>query len=112
MSGLRKRRGRGRSDHPDLDLFDLEGSDPETLLSGRIPDPLPQHTPLFRALARMLTAVEARLRARGGTSLRMVIRIFWGVIAAIGIFLLVGPVINKPLGIDDILDSAELSEVD
>lgn len=94
------------------DIFDIEGSDPESLHSGRIPDPQPGHTPLFRALARALTAIEERLRARGGRPLRLAIRVFWGLIAAIGIFLLVGPVINKPLDIDDILASADVDEVD
>lgn len=94
------------------DLFDLAGSDPELLNSGRIPDPQPEHTPFFRWLARVFTAVEARLRARGDTSVRNAIRFFWGFVAIVGVFLLVGPIINKPLDIDDVLDSAKLSEVD
>lgn len=94
------------------DLFDLSGSDPELLNSGRIPDPQPEHTPFFRWLARIFTAIEARLRARGDTSVRNAIRFFWGFVAIIGVFLLVGPVINEPLDLDDVLDSAKLSEVD
>jgi len=101
-----------RNENHRFDPFDIAGSDPETLHSGRIPDPEPAHTPLFRALARGLTAIEERLRARGGKPLRVAIRVFWGLAAAAGAFLLVGPVINAPLSIDDILDSADLDEVE
>lgn len=94
------------------DFFDLAGSDAELLNSGRIPDPQPGHTALFRWMARVLTAAEARLRARGGTGMRSLIRLFWGLLAAIGAFLLIGPIINKPLDIDDILASAKIETVD
>lgn len=94
------------------DLFDLEGSDAETLNTGRIPDPQAEHTPLFRWMARVLNAIEARLRARGALAVRWVIRSLWTIIALVGIVLLIGPVINKPLDIDDVLDSADISEVD
>ncbi|RGE22765.1 DUF2207 domain-containing protein [Leucobacter sp. wl10] len=97
---------------PAPDFFDLEGSDPELLNSGRLPDPQPQHTPLFRWLARLLTSVEARLRARGDRLLRNAIRFVWVLVALAGAFLLFGPIINKPLNIDDVLDSAKVSEVD
>lgn len=93
-------------------FFDLAGSDPELLNSGRIPDPAPEHTPLFRWLASALQRLEATLRARGGQNLRFLIRFVWGVIAAIGIFLLVGPIVNKPLDFDDIIASADVDEVD
>ena len=95
-----------------LDLFDLAGSDPDTLSSGRIPDPQPAHTPLFRFLARVLTGVEERLRARGGPGLRVGIRAVWVAIAVIGAFLLVGPIINKPMEFEEVIESAQLSEVD
>ena len=94
------------------DPFDLEGSDPELLNTGRIPDPQPEHTALFRWLAGVLTAVEARLRAVGGVSLRWMIRIACGLIGAVGVFLLVGPVINEPMDFDDVIASAEVDEVD
>ncbi|MFT4232271.1 MAG: DUF2207 domain-containing protein [Leucobacter sp.] len=97
---------------PAPDFFDLAGSDPELLNSGRIPDPQPGHTPLFRWLARVLTAVEARLRARGDASVRIVIKSFWLLVMGVGVFLLVGPIINKPLDLDDVLDSAKVSKVD
>lgn len=93
-------------------FFDVAGTDPEQLKSGRIPDPQPAHTPLFRWLARVLSTVEQFLRARGGKTLRTGIRLFWGALAAIGIFLLVGPVLNKPLDFDDIIDSASVADVD
>lgn len=96
----------------DPDFFDLAGSNPELLNSGRIPDPQPAHTPLFRWLATVFTSIEARLRARGGAPLRTAIKIFWGLVAAIALFLLVGPVINKPLDFDEVIDAAEISEVD
>lgn len=84
----------------------------ELLNSGRIPDPQPEHTALFRALARALTATEARLRAAGGVSLRWGIRFLCVLVAAIGVFLLVGPVINAPMSFDEVIDSAAVDEVD
>lgn len=93
-------------------IFDVAGTDPEQLRSGRIPDPQPEHTPLFRWLARVLATIEAFLRARGGKGLRRGIRLFWGAIAAIGILLLVGPVLNKPMDFDDVLASADVDDVD
>lgn len=97
---------------PGADFFDLAGSDPELLNSGRIPDPAPAHTPLFRWLARVLTAVESRLRARGGPGVRNALRVGWALIAAVGIFLLVGPVINKPLDFEAVIAAADVAEVD
>lgn len=97
---------------PGQDFFDLAGSDPELVNSGRIPDPAPAHTPLFRWLARVLTWAEARLRARGGKPLRTGLRILWALIAAVGVFLLVGPVINKPLDFDAVIAAAKVDQVD
>ena len=97
---------------PSPDFFDLAGSDPELLQSGRIPDPEPGHTPLFRWLARVLQLVEARLRARGDASVRNAMRYFWALLALVGVFLLVGPVINEPLDFDDVVASAEIDDVD
>ena len=93
-------------------FFDLAGSDPELLNSGRIPDPAPEHTPLFRWLAAALQRLEAFMRARGGRSLRFLIRFFWGALAAVSVFLLVGPIINEPLDFDDVIASADIDEVD
>ncbi|WP_125098198.1 hypothetical protein [Leucobacter chromiireducens] len=97
---------------PGPDFFDLAGSDPELLNSGRIPDPAPAHTPLFRWLARILTAVEARLRARGDASVRTALRVGWALLAAVGLFLLFGPIVNKPLDFDEVIAAAEVDEVD
>lgn len=67
----------------------------------------PRHTPLWALLSTWLLALEAWLRSHGGTPLRAGIRGFWALVAGIGIFLLVGPVINAPLSFDDITSSAE-----
>ncbi|PRI11364.1 hypothetical protein [Leucobacter massiliensis] len=107
-----RRRGPRRGSEPGFDPFDLAGSDPELLNSGRIPDPQPAHTPLFAWLARILTAVEARLRARGDATVRNAIRALWAIVALVGAFLLVGPIVNEPLDIDDVLASAKIDEVD
>lgn len=94
------------------EVFDIPGTDPELLRSGRIPDPQPEHTALFRGLATILTKIETFLRARGGLSLRWLIRFFWGALAAVSVFLLVGPVINQPKTFDQIIASAKLATVD
>lgn len=109
---MSRRADRRRRGTPASDVFDLAGTDPELLHSGRIPDPQPAHTPLFRWLAGVLSALEAFLRARGGTSLRFGIRFLWGLVAAVGLFLLFGPIINKPLDFDEVIESAKVSEVD
>ncbi|WP_382306572.1 DUF2207 domain-containing protein [Herbiconiux sp. UC225_62] len=72
----------------------------------RIPDPHPQPTPLWALLSRWLLALEAWLRSHGGARLRGALWAFWGVVALVGGILLVGPVINPPLSLDDITDSA------
>ena len=109
---MSKRRRNTRGEGSSVDPFDLAGSDPELLNSGRIPDPQPEHTPFFRWLAKVLTGVESRLRARGDRAIRGGIKVTWVAIGLIGLFLLFGPIINKPLDFDDVIDSAELSEVD
>ncbi|MDT0117101.1 hypothetical protein Q9R20_08855 [Microbacterium sp. PRF11] len=68
--------------------------------------PPPRHTPLWAALSRLLERLESWLRSHGGTRLRRGIQIFWAAVTAIGILLLVGPVINAPLTFDDITSSA------
>ena len=73
----------------------------------RITDDPPRHSPLWRLLSGWVLALEAWLRSHGGEPLRFGIRAFWGLIAAVGLFLLIGPVINPPLTLDDILDSSE-----
>lgn len=72
----------------------------------RIADDAPRHTPLWALLSRWLLATEAWLRSHGGDPLRTTIRGFWLLIAFAGIGLLIGPVINKPLTLDDITSSA------
>jgi hypothetical protein len=72
----------------------------------RIPDPRPQPTPLWALLSRWLLALEAWLRSHGGPRLRRALWAFWGIVALAGGILLVGPVINPPLTLDDITDSA------
>lgn len=71
------------------------------------PVPPPRHTPLWAALSRMLVRLESWLRSHGGRGLRWGIRGFWAAVTALGILLLVGPVINAPLTFDDITSSAE-----
>lgn len=71
-----------------------------------IPDPAPKHSPLWVVLSRWLLALETWLRSKGGPGLRYSLRGFWTLVAFAGIVLLVGPVINKPLTLDDITESA------
>ncbi|WP_066038843.1 DUF2207 domain-containing protein [Herbiconiux solani] len=73
----------------------------------RIADAPPQHTRLWVVLSRWLLATEAWLRSHGGPRLRWGIRGFWALVAAAGLLLLFGPVINAPLSLDDITDSAD-----
>ena len=73
---------------------------------GRIPVEPPRHTPVWAFLSRRLLATEAWLRSHGGARLQHVVRGFWVLIAAVGAFLLVGPVINPPPTLDDITSSA------
>ncbi|KUF06756.1 DUF2207 domain-containing protein [Leucobacter sp. G161] len=105
-------RAKKRSGSDAAAAAELPGSDFNPLSSGRIPDPQPEHTPLFRWLAGRLDGIEQFLRARGGKGLRTGIRLFWGLLAAIGVFLLVGPVLNKPMSFDDVIAAANVSDVD
>ncbi|MFB2580886.1 DUF2207 domain-containing protein [Herbiconiux sp. P15] len=79
--------------------------DAEGPVEERIPDPGPQHTALWVVLSRWLLGLEAWLRSHGGQGLRTGLRAFWGFVALAGVVLLIGPVINKPLTLDDITDS-------
>ncbi|WP_158507173.1 DUF2207 domain-containing protein [Subtercola sp. Z020] len=73
----------------------------------RIPAPYPAASPLWVLLSRWLLALEAWLRSHGGRRLRFGLRAFWGAVAVAGVVLLVGPVINPPLTLDDITSSAD-----
>ena len=66
-----------------------------------------RQTPLYRFLASGLLALEAWLQSHGGQGLRWSIRVFWAFLTAIGLLLLIGPVINKPLSFDDITSSTD-----
>ncbi|PJJ62397.1 DUF2207 domain-containing protein [Compostimonas suwonensis] len=74
--------------------------------SERIPDEAPQHTALWVLLSRWLLGAEAWLRSHGGRGLRLGLLGFWSLVALAGVVLLIGPVINKPLSLDDITGSA------
>jgi hypothetical protein len=79
---------------------------PDAIPDGAIPVPPRRQTPLYRTLARWLLQLEAWLQSHGGASLRWGIRGFWAAVAAIGVLLLIGPVINEPLSFEDITSSA------
>ena len=66
-----------------------------------------QPSRLYVALSRWLLRVEAAVRSRGSSRIRWMVRLTWVSIGTIGLILLVGPVINKPLTLEDILSSAE-----
>lgn len=86
---------------------DLETADDlEAPADERIEDDRPKHTPVWAAISGFLLAAEAWLRSHGGRPLQYGIRGFWMLVAGVGVFLLLGPVINKPLTLDDITDSA------
>ncbi|WP_127793105.1 hypothetical protein [Agromyces sp. LHK192] len=68
--------------------------------------PLPRHTPLWALLSGWLGGLEVWLRSHGGRGLRRGIRVFWAAIAAVGVWLLVGPVVNAPLTLEQITSSA------
>jgi hypothetical protein len=93
---------------PPNDEPDVSG-DPEESSGApaeRIADDAPKHTALWVVLSRWLLGTEAWLRSHGGRRLRIGLRVFWGLVAIAGVVLLVGPVINPPLTLDDITNSA------
>src|SRR5690606_8418235 len=51
-------------------------------------------------------ALEAWLRSHGGKKLQNGIRAFWGMVGVAGLVLMFGPVINKPMELEDITSSA------
>ena len=73
----------------------------------QIPDPEPKYWLLWVVLSGWIDGTEAWLRSRGGNPLRQGIRVFWALIAVVGLVLLAGPVINKPLTLNDITSSAK-----
>lgn len=64
-------------------------------------------TPLYRWLSARLTRLEHWVRSHGSVNLRWGIGFVWAMIVGIGLLLIFGPVINKPIGFDDITASAE-----
>ncbi|SMQ61662.1 hypothetical protein SAMN06295909_0624 [Plantibacter sp. VKM Ac-1784] len=84
----------------------MSGSDGTGDPDVRIPDPAPRHTPLWTVLSAWLLRVERWLQSRGGSRLRGGLWQLWGLVAVGGILLLVGPVINPPLTLDDLTDEA------
>ncbi|MDO9396470.1 MAG: DUF2207 domain-containing protein, partial [Herbiconiux sp.] len=84
----------------------IGGTTGEAEPDDRIPDPQPKPTPLWALLSRWLLALEAWLRSHGGPRLRAGLWAFWGAVGLVGGILLVGPVINEPMSLDDITDSA------
>ncbi|GAB3273783.1 DUF2207 domain-containing protein [Microbacterium lacusdiani] len=81
------------------------GADPAAPADA-VPIPPRHQTRLYRRLSLLLLRIEARSRARGSRGTRLAARIVWTAVAALGVLLLVGPVINQPLGFDDHLDAA------
>lgn len=81
-------------------------ADPASLPDGAVPLPARRQTPLYRALAGWLLRLEAWLQSHGGATLRWSIRGFWATVTAVGLLLLIGPVINEPLSFEDITSSA------
>jgi hypothetical protein len=84
----------------------LDADDDSVPAAERIQAPTPRYTPLYLALSTLLLATESWLRSHGGRGLRYAIRVVWIAVAFAGLILLVGPVINKPLTLDDITESA------
>lgn len=89
-----------------LDPPDLGPAEGESDGVERIPDPAPRHTPLWALLSGWLLAIEAWLQSHGGKGLRNGIRAFWAIVAVAGLVLLFGPVINKPLTLEDVTTAA------
>ncbi|GGH46120.1 DUF2207 domain-containing protein [Microbacterium album] len=85
---------------------DGTGGSPEDPPGGAIRLEQRRPTPLYRRLSAWLLRTEARARARGSRRSRLLAAATWAVVAAIGVLLLVGPVINEPRGFEDYLDAA------
>lgn len=66
----------------------------------------PRRQTPHRWLFEQLMRIEARSRARGSRATRLAGWIVWALVAAIGLLLLIGPVINEPLGFDDRIEAA------
>jgi len=62
-------------------------------------------TPLYRWLSAVLLRLETWVRSHGSARIRWATRAGWALVAGIGILLLVGPVINKPIGFEEITAS-------
>ncbi|MCR2763312.1 hypothetical protein NQ152_07270 [Microbacterium sp. zg.B48] len=71
-----------------------------------VPIENPRPTPLYAALSALLVRLEGWVRSHGSVRIRTVTIAFWAVVAATGAFLLLGPVLNKPLSLEDITSSA------
>ena len=72
----------------------------------RVPDERRRPSAVWTALSGRVDAAESWLARHGGLGLRRIIRFFWVLIALGGIVLLMGPIINPPLSIDDVTKSA------
>lgn len=99
-------RGDGGPDGESPDEHASARALPEQVPDDAVRVPPRQPTWLYRRLSAMLLRIEARARARGARGTRLLARVVWSVVAAFGVLLLVGPVINEPLGFDDYLDAA------
>lgn len=73
----------------------------------RVPDEKRRPSPVWAVLSGRIDATESWVGRHGGLGLRRIIRLVWGLIALGGIVLLVGPIINPPLSIDDVTKSAD-----
>lgn len=76
----------------------------------RIADDASKHSRLYVGLSRRMLGAEAWLRSHGGRETRFGMGAFWAVIALVGVILLIGPMINEPLSLEDITDSASVSD--
>ncbi|MCP2371527.1 hypothetical protein BJ978_002203 [Agromyces terreus] len=95
-----------RQDRPDDESAPDRSAAAGAMPAEAIADERPRHTPLWSLLSGWLLGLEAWLRSHGGRGLRRGIRVFWAAVAAAGVWLLIGPVINAPLTLDDITSSA------
>ena len=65
-----------------------------------------RHTPFYGALSGLLERLETWVRSHGSVRIRALTLGFWAIVAVAGAFLLLGPVLNKPLSLEDITSSA------